>query len=38
LPEVKAICRGLKRTLILKYFRSAGQLREHLETMEWQQQ
>jgi len=35
-PEVKAICRGLKRTLILKHFRSAGQLREYLETMEWQ--
>jgi len=35
-PEVKAICRGLKRTLILQNFRNAGQLREHLETLEWQ--
>jgi tRNA A-37 threonylcarbamoyl transferase component Bud32 len=34
-PEIKAICCGLKRTLILKKFRSAGQLREYLETMEW---
>lgn len=33
--EVKAICCGLKRSLILKKFRSAGQLREHLETMQW---
>lgn len=34
-PEVKAICCGLKRSLILKKFRSAGQLRQYLETMEW---
>jgi tRNA A-37 threonylcarbamoyl transferase component Bud32 len=34
-PEIKAICCGLKRTLILKKFRSAGQLREYLETMQW---
>ena len=34
-PVVKEICCGLKRTLILKKFRSAGQLREHLESMEW---
>ena len=34
--EVKAICRGLKRILILEKFRSAGQLREYLETMVWQ--
>jgi tRNA A-37 threonylcarbamoyl transferase component Bud32 len=32
---VKKICRGLKRTLILRQFRSAGQLRQFLETMEW---
>lgn len=32
---VKNICCGLKRTLILKKFRSAGQLREYLERMEW---
>lgn len=33
--EVKKIVNGLKRTLILKKFRSAGQLRQYLETMEW---
>jgi tRNA A-37 threonylcarbamoyl transferase component Bud32 len=34
-PEVKAICCGLKRTLILRKFRTAGQLKTYLETMEW---
>lgn len=34
-PEVKAICRGLKRSLILKQYRTAGQLRQYLETMRW---
>lgn len=34
--EIKDICRGLKRSLILEKFRTAGQLREHLETMAWQ--
>ena len=34
-PVVKAICNGLKRTLILKKFRTAGQLRKYLETFEW---
>ena len=34
-PEVKDICCGLKRTLILKKFRTAGQLRHYLETMRW---
>lgn len=33
--EVKAICLGLKRTLIRRKFRTAGKLRRHLETMEW---
>lgn len=33
--EVKAICCGLKRTLILKKFRSAGKLRRYLESMRW---
>ena len=33
---VKHICCGLKRTLILKKFRSAGQLRKHLETLTWE--
>lgn len=32
---VKDICCGLKRNLILKKFRSAAELREHLETLEW---
>ena len=35
--EVKDICCGLKRTLILKKFRSASQLKRYLETMQWQQ-
>ncbi|QDU91046.1 Serine/threonine-protein kinase PrkC [Pirellulimonas nuda] len=34
-PPVKRICRGLKRSLILEQFRTAGQLRHYLETMEW---
>ena len=34
--EVKDICCGLKRSLILKKFRTAGQLREYLETMQWE--
>ncbi len=34
-PEIKAIICGLKRTSILKKFRSAGQLRSYLETMQW---
>ena len=34
-PEAKAICCGLKRSLILKKFRTAGMLREYLETMPW---
>lgn len=34
-PQIKAICCGLKRTLILKKFRSAGQLKEYLENIEW---
>lgn len=33
--EVKDICKGLKRSLIARDFRSAGQLCQHLETMEW---
>ena len=31
---VKYICSGLKRSLILKKFRTVAQLRKHLETME----
>jgi serine/threonine protein kinase len=34
-PEVKEICCGLKRSLILKKFSTAGQLRQRLETMQW---
>lgn len=34
-PVVKGIICGLKRTLILKRFRNAGQLRRHLERLEW---
>jgi serine/threonine protein kinase len=35
-PEnVKYICCGLKKSLILKKFPSTTRLREHLETMEW---
>ncbi|MCW9024181.1 MAG: protein kinase [Gammaproteobacteria bacterium] len=32
---IKDICRGLKRSLILKNFRTAGQLREYLEMLSW---
>ncbi len=34
-PVVKDICRGLKRSLILERFRTAGQLRDYLENLEW---
>lgn len=34
-PAVKAICCGLKHSLISAKFRTAGQLRAYLETMEW---
>lgn len=33
---VKRICCGLKRSLILKKFRSSAHLREYLETMSWE--
>lgn len=33
--EVKAICCGLRRELILEKFRTAGQLKHYLENMEW---
>ena len=33
--EVKKICCGLKRSLILERFPSASHLRQHLETMQW---
>lgn len=34
-PEIKAICCGLKQSLILQKFRTAGQIKSYLETMEW---
>ena len=34
-PEIKQICCGLKRTLILGKFKTAGQLRRHLENLVW---
>jgi tRNA A-37 threonylcarbamoyl transferase component Bud32 len=34
-PEVKEICCGLKRTLILKKFRTVSALRIYLETQVW---
>ncbi|MCB0359394.1 MAG: protein kinase, partial [Bdellovibrionales bacterium] len=34
-PVVKQVCCGLKRGLILKKYRTAGQLRRYLETLEW---
>ena len=34
-PEIKEICKGLRRDLIVARWRSAEQLRRHLETMEW---
>ena len=33
--EVKAICCGLKRSLVLKKFKTAGKLRQYLEAMQW---
>ncbi|MDZ7619583.1 MAG: protein kinase [Patescibacteria group bacterium] len=33
---VKDLCRGLKRSLILKKYRTAGQLRQYLETIQWE--
>lgn len=34
-PVVKDICNGLKRSLILKKFRTAGQLRAYLRNLQW---
>lgn len=34
-PEIKAIICGLKRSLILKKFRTAGELKHYIETMEF---
>ncbi len=32
---VKSVCCGLKRSLMLSKFRTAGQLRQYLDTLEW---
>ena len=34
---IKEICCGLKRSLILNKFRNTSQLREHLETLTWEE-
>lgn len=34
-PEIKAICRGLRRDLICRAFPTARHLREHLENFTW---
>ncbi len=34
--QIKAICCGLKRSLIAKKFKNAAQLRKYLETMTWE--
>lgn len=33
--EIKAICCGLKRSLLVRKFKNAGHLRDYLETMLW---
>ena len=35
-PEIKGVLRGLRRSLILESFRTAGDLALHLETMPWE--
>ena len=34
-PEIKAICRGLRRDLICRRFPSTSHLRDHLEYFDW---
>jgi serine/threonine protein kinase len=34
--EVKDVCCGLKRSLILKKFKTAGKLRSYLDNLEWE--
>ncbi|MEX2353936.1 MAG: serine/threonine protein kinase, partial [Gammaproteobacteria bacterium] len=34
--NIKAICCGLKKGLILKKFPTTARLREHIESMEWE--
>jgi len=33
--QIKKICCGLKRSLLLKKFKTTKQLREYLETLRW---
>ena len=33
--EIKSIINGLKQTLILKKFKTAGELKQYLEIMAW---
>ncbi|MGR8948487.1 MAG: protein kinase domain-containing protein [Gammaproteobacteria bacterium] len=35
-PEIKAICCGLKRSLILQKYKTAAQLRDYLDSIEWE--
>jgi RIO-like serine/threonine protein kinase len=35
-PEIKTVCRGLRRDLILKKFPTASHLRRHLESFAWE--
>lgn len=35
-PEIKGIVRGLKATLVRQRFRTAGQVRDHLEALQWE--
>jgi RIO-like serine/threonine protein kinase len=35
-PVIKAICCGLRRSLIISKFRTAGQLRQYLEQLDWE--
>lgn len=37
-PEAKGICCGLKRSLIIRKFRTAGHLRQYLENMTWRRE
>lgn len=35
-PEIKHICCGLKRSMVVQRFPTARKLREHLETFQWE--
>lgn len=35
-PEIKEICKGLRRDLIIEKFPTAGHLRRHLESFTWE--